>query len=127
MLSAIASGPAIAVANTRFAPGATSWMISIIAVPSPAPGRPSWPGTVIVLAGRSPEAIDASLRSSLSDTTPTVTPAPVTLNHLRARSAAWACAPSDVTAPVLGAALVSAGDSPASGSKPVDSDDSIAV
>ena len=68
-----------ALAKNSFAPGATSWTISMIAVPSPLPGRPSCPGIVNVSAGRSPDAIDASLKSSLSDNTPTRTPLPSVL------------------------------------------------
>ena len=63
-------------------------------------GRPG-PGTVTVSAGRSPVAIDCSLKSSLSDSTPIFTPVPSALKNLRARSAPWAALPSEVTAPTL--------------------------
>src|SRR5262245_44759164 len=74
MLSAKLWGFVKAVAKKIFAPGATSCTISIMAVPSPVPGRPLWPGTVTVSAGRSPVEMDCSLKSSLSESTPTRTP-----------------------------------------------------
>ena len=42
---------------------------------------PSWPGSTRVSAGRSPEAIEAASESTPSESTPTVTPVPVTWNR----------------------------------------------
>ena len=81
-----------AVAKIRCALGARSWTISIIAVPSSP--SPSWPGSTSVSAGRSPDAIEAASESTPSDSTPTVTPVPVTLNRARAASAPCALSPS---------------------------------
>ena len=76
MLSAKLSALVNAVANASCALGARSWTISSIAVPSSP--EPAWPGSTSVSGGRSPDAIEAASESTPSDSTPILTPVPVT-------------------------------------------------
>ena len=80
MLLANPSMPLNALANTVVAPGAMSWTFSIIARPSSVePAGPSW--RILALGARSPEPIESARPfptcPAESESTPTVTPAPV--------------------------------------------------
>src|SRR6185503_11013310 len=83
------------------APGARSDTSSSNAVPSPEQGGPPqvpiplWPGSTVT-GPTSPEACTVARLSTLSESTPTLTPAPVTPNAVRAWLARWATSPSDV-------------------------------
>ncbi len=83
-----------AVAKPRAAPGARSWTISSIAVPSsPLPACPGSTST----AGRSPEPWMEASESTPSDSTQTFWPAPSTPKKARAAAARCAASPSDVS------------------------------
>ena len=86
------------VAKNSCAPGARSWTISSIAVPSsPLPACPA----STVTAGRSPLAWRAARVLTPSESTPICTPAPLTPKVDRAVAAAWVTSPWEVTEPVL--------------------------
>ena len=94
MLSANDASLVNAVAKPRSAPGARSWRISSIAVPSsPSPACPGSTST----SGSSPVSSDSSSESTPSERAHSFTPMPVTPLSARTSSAAWAASPSEVT------------------------------
>ena len=105
MFSANEASLVNAVANPSSAPGARSWRISSIAVPSSP--SPSWPVSTST-SGSSPAASEAASESTPSESAHNLTPVPVTRRVARAASAACALSPSETTAPWLGAAIAAA-------------------
>ena len=85
MFCAKLASPLKAVANASVAPGARSYMISSIAVPSSP--DPAWPGRTCTFGGRSPDACTAARESTPSDSTQTFTPFPLTPKLERASAA----------------------------------------
>ena len=89
------------VAKKSFPPGARSWMISNIAVPSSP--SPTCPGRMVTLAGRSPVAWLRVRLVAPSESTPIFTPAPLTPKVVRAVLARCVVSPSEDTLPLIGA------------------------
>ena len=98
VLTALTKASAVGepVAKRSGAPGAQSWTISSIAVPSS-------PGALArtVTAGRSPVAWEAARPATPSEITPTAAPMPVN-PMARAWSQRWMASPWELTTPVLG-------------------------
>ena len=91
MFAANVASPPSPVANNRSAPGARSWTISSIAVPSSP--LPDWSGRMCTFSGRSSVAWLSARLSTPSEITPTTMPEPSTPCVLRAAAAAWATSP----------------------------------
>ena len=105
--AAIISRCVDALAKRMPAPGARSWTISIIAVPSdPASSPPLLNARCTSGVGASPLAIAAASPATPSEITPTRTPAPLSPNRSRASSARSAASPSLVTVPAAMRAYV---------------------
>ena len=85
-----------AVAKYNCAPGARSWMISSIAVPSSP--LPVWPANTVT-GPRSPSAWLAARLVTPSDRTPTLMPVPSTWNVPRASYARCVRLPSEFRLP----------------------------
>lgn len=106
MFCAICAGPPPPSAKNSSAPGARSWTISIMAVPSlpllrppqaTSNAPPACPGRIVTCEGTSPVACCAASVSTPSEITPTPMPVPSTSCVPRAAFARWAASPSLVS------------------------------
>ena len=117
MLSAKDASLLSAVAKPSSAPGATSWRISSIAVPSlPEPASSGRTST----AGNSPVACEAASESTPSDSAHSLVPTPVTCDAARAVSAACARSPSEATTAARNCSACSARSSLVAGVTPIE-------